>query len=206
MAWGVGSCFVAEAPPGVAQPAVVFAARDREDTRHWRAVAADGSILDDRLDLLRLADPGDAPRAETPEDLDLDRLWQVAVDDICAKHNAQLDPAAAEQRLPASQRWALDLLRDPSLPPRDELERADAALSVARDPIVRRRLSEVRRQHGDSALTAIAAADRVLAVVEEFGLRPPKPRERPPRELQPDDVGVVVYQVIRPPDASGAEV
>src|SRR5207249_3237535 len=35
MPWGVGSCFIASPTLRSPLPAVVFAARDREDKRHW---------------------------------------------------------------------------------------------------------------------------------------------------------------------------
>src|SRR5439155_21749309 len=71
MPWGVGSCFAALPTFDSPLPAVVFAARDREDKRHWRAVYADGTLLSDDLNMLRLADPGEAPRADMPADMDL---------------------------------------------------------------------------------------------------------------------------------------
>jgi hypothetical protein len=203
MPWGVGSCFVALPALTSPLPAVVFAARDRENKRHWRAVYGDGTLLRDDLDMLLLADPGEHPRAPMPDDLNLDALWKIAVDDICAEHNALLDPAATEQRLPLSQRWALDLLRDPSLPERPEFATADAALVVARDQAVQRALSPVRRQHEDKSLTAIQAAEKIAGVVEEYGLRPARPPAPPSKPLRPDDVGVVVYQVVRGPGAAG---
>ena len=171
----------------------MFAAQDRDGGRHWRAVSADGTVLRDDLNLLTLADPGDAPRDELPDSVYLDRLWQKAVEDICAEYNAALDPAAREHRLPASQRWAVDLLRDPLLPDRPELAEADAALLAPRDAAVLRSLAGIRRRE---ELTPLQAAEAVVAVVREFGLRPVQVHEEVRRPLGPDDVGVVVYQAV----------
>lgn len=196
MPWGVGSCF---APTGSAAPAsttVVFAARDREGRRHWRAVDAKGDLLTDSLGMLRQADPGQAPRADLPDGLDLDGLWEIAVQDICAEYNALLDPAASEQRLPLSQRWALGLLRDPSLPERPEFGAADSALLVARDQAVQRALSSIRREHAEKIVTAIQAVEAIALVVQEYGLRPAQPPSPLAKPLTLDDLGVVVYQVV----------
>ena len=197
MPWGVGSCYASQRQSDSPLPAVVFAARDRQDNRHWRAVYADGTLLSDALDMLQLADPGDEDRADTPDNLDLDALWKIAVEDICAEHNALLDPAATEQRLPASQRWALDLLRDPSLPERAEFAEADAALLVARDQAVQRALSAIRRAHEEKNLTRLQAAEGIVGTVEEYGLQPTQPPAPPSKPLAPDDIGTVVYQVVR---------
>jgi len=201
MPWGVGSCFRARtAPSDVRLPAVVFAARDRQGRRHWRAVAADGQVLSEDLRLLQLADPGDEPRATEPPDLDLDEAWRLAVEDICGKHNQALDPAKLQARLPASQRWALEILRDPSLPAWPEFEEADTALSIPRGHPVLRALSQVKRRLEAKEIDQLQAAQAVVNVVKEFGLRPVQAPAVPPRMLAPEDVGVVVYQVVLPPE------
>ena len=103
-----------------------------------------------------MADPGDAYRVQDlPDGLDLDALWNRAVENICRVHNEARDPLAGAVALPASQRWALERLRDPSLPLRDEFSRADEALAVPRDRAVQRALSQVRRE--------FQAADRPCA-------------------------------------------
>lgn len=196
MPWGVGSCFVSSTNDE-RLPAVVFAIRGHEDNRYRRAVYANGDLVTTDLEMLRLADPGEAPRADLPSSLDLDQLWAIAAEDICLQHNALLDPAAQEQRLPASQRWALDLLRDPSLPDRPELALADSALLVARDQAVQRGLSAVRKEFEAKTITPLEAAEAIAAVVEEYGLQPTEPPPAPSRAITPDDLGVVVYQVVR---------
>jgi hypothetical protein len=193
--WGVGSCFLHGVNAETLYPVVVFAARDRRGGRHWRAIGADGQLQRDDLEMLRVSDPAAAPRADVP-DLDLDGLWSAAVRDICDEHNAALDPAAREQRLPASQRWALGLLRDPSLPERPELGQADAALLAPRDAVVLRALSAARRQLDGGEITPLQAVDAVLTVIAEFGLRPVSREHEIAQPLTPDDVGVVVYQVV----------
>ena len=198
MPWGVGAAFVRHATtPDVNLPAVVFAAKDRRGKRHWRAVGADGSAVSQDLELLRLADPVEEPRAEIPSDFDLEDAWQRAVKDICATHNQELDPAARAVRLPASQRWALNLLRDPSLPERSEFAQADEALSVPRDQAVQRALSAIRREaQGDERKPLDAAEEIARIVLEVFGLRPARPSKGDPYELTSDDVGVIAYQVV----------
>lgn len=196
MPWGVGSCFVSIDSAEWALPAVVFAARDREGRRHWRAVLSNGELLRTDLDMLQLADPSQAARADMPPGLDLDVLWKIAADDICLEHNELLDPAATQQRLPLSQRWAIDLLRDPSLPDRPEFALADAALLAARDQAVQRTLSSIRHEHEEKKLTALQAAEAVAEAVREFGLQPAQPTSSPSKPLKSDDIGVVVYQVI----------
>lgn len=113
------------------------------------------------------------------------------------EHNALLDPAASEQRLPLSQRWALDLLRDPSLPERPTFAAADGALLVARDQAVQRAPSSIRREYEEKNITPLHAAEAIAGVVEEYGLQPAQPPMPPSKPLTPDDLGVVVYQVMQ---------
>ena len=201
MPWGVGAAFVRHAEtPDVTLPVVVFAARDRRGARHWRAVDGDGNPLDEDLKILRLADPREAAGAVLPEDFDLEGAWRAAATDICETHNALLDPAARAIRLPASQRWALDLLRDPALPERDEFAEADEALAVPRDQAVQRQLSAIRREMDEGSRKPLDAAEEIVRVtLELFGLRPAEEAVPDPYRLSPDDLGVVAYQVVIAP-------
>ena len=99
--------------------------------------------------------------------------------------------------MPASQRWALDILRLPDAPAGKEFDDADAALSVGRSNPVRRELSAVRQQHGDGNMSVTDCAQRIVKIVADSGLQPiPAPPE--PKPITTDDLGVVCYQVVTP--------
>lgn len=204
MPWGVGAAFaVHPSTPSTALPAVVFAARDRRGKRHWRAVTSERDeqgnlvVLDRDLDMLRLADPAEQPRVAYPDEFDLEVSWQAAAAHICDAHNALLDPAARAVKLPLSQRWAADLFLDPSLPQRDDFERAYEALQVPRDQAVLRALSAVRRDVKEGRRKPLDAAEEVVRIVlDTYGLQPAKVDVEQPYAITPDDLGVVAYQVI----------
>ena len=206
--WGVGSAFVTRtAREGVTLPVVVFAARDRRGKRHWRGVDAKSVVLDQDLVLLQLADPGIASRVDAQDAVDFEEAWRIAADDICKAHNAELDPASRTPQLLASQRWALELLRDPSLPDQEDFERADAALSVPRDRSVLRALSVIRKKLEAEERTPLDAAQEVTrTVLVVFGLRAPDTSEAPePYTLTLEDLGVVAYQAVFGAPANGDE-
>lgn len=150
--------------------------------------------------MLRLIDPQDRPGCPIPDDLDLERLFALAAADICAEHNALLDPEARAADLPASQRWAQGILRSPDAARVGEEERysaADQALSAGRNNLVRRDLSDLRRQHASGAMNPADCAQRIVEVVENYGLRPIDPPE-PAQPITEDDLGVVCYQIVLP--------
>ena len=76
------------------------------------------------------------------------------------------------------------------------LDLADEALGVGRNQLVRRRLSEVRRRVGGGEVGLLQAADEIVGVVLEFGLRPEVKAAEPAAPLAPEDLGVVVFQVV----------
>jgi len=199
MPWGVGAAIARSAPEGIVLPGVFFAAQTRHGERKWRFVDSAGNVVADDLDMLRLADPEEALAAEMPESLDLDRMWMIAADSICTEHNLRLDPAAREKRIPASQRWAREVLGRPDLPEDPRLDRAYDSLAVGRDALVQRSLSDVRRRFQEGAIDAAGAAREVCDVVDEFGLRPPGGLTIDEVPLTTDDLGVVCYQVVLPP-------
>ena len=205
MPWGVGAAFTRHSStPHDSLPAVVFAARDRRGKRHWRAVAADGTVIQEDLQMLRLGDPADQVREPLPAAVDLDATWSIAANDICAEHNKLLDPLERQVRLPASQRWALELLRDPALPDRPEFAEADEALQVPRDQAVQRALSAVRKDHQEGARKSLDAAEEVARIVlDTYGLRPADTESAETYPLNPEDLGVVAYQVVLPPGDRG---
>lgn len=80
-----------------------------------------------------------------------------------------------------------------------KFEQADAALLVPRDAAVLRELSQVRREVQSGGLNVLAAAQRIVATVHDFGLQPTEQPPAPAAPLVPQDVGVVVYQVVLAP-------
>ena len=195
--WGIGAAFV-QRSPSLAEPAVFFACRTRSDERYWRMVSQSGDVLQrDDLPMLRLIDPQQQPGSPMPVGLDLEHLFTVAVADICAEHNALLDPETRFASLPASQRWALDVLRSPDSPSGVEFDQADQALSVGRNNLVRRELSELRREYEVGGMSVTDCVRRITEVVTQFGLRvvelPPVPEP-----ITEGDLGVVCYQVVVP--------
>lgn len=189
--WGVGAVLA----KGGVTPGAFFAARSKGGERWWRFVPDDADMVVDDLEMLRLIDPSNGAPCERTRDLEA--AWRVAADDICREHNERLDPRLAEERLPASQRWALEqVLRHADLPRDPRYAAADAALSVGRDQLVRRALSEVRAAMQSGELTLPAAADRVVEAVERYGLRPVERPARPKKPLTYDDLGVVCWMEV----------
>ena len=195
--WGIGAAF-AQRSPTLTEPAVFFACRTRRDERYWRMVSRSGDVIHrEDLPVLRLIDPQEQPGRPVPDDLDLEHLFAVAADDICAAHNALLDPETRFASLPASQRWALDVLRSPNAPAGDEYDEGDQALSVGRNNLVRRELSELRREYESGGISIPDCVHRIIDVVERFGLRPVE-SPKAPDPISEDDLGVVCYQVVLP--------
>ena len=195
--WGIGAAFVQRSPT-LAEPGVFFACRTRRDERYWRMVSQSGEVLyREDLPMLRLIDPQEQPGCPIPGELDLERLFAVAAADICAAHNALLDPEARFAALPASQRWALDVLRSPDAPAGEEYDEADQALSVGRNNLVRRELSELRREYEGGGMSVTDCARRIIEVVVRFGLRPVEAPQAP-EPITEEDLGVVCYQVVLP--------
>lgn len=174
-----------------------FACRTSRGERQWRYVTFDGEVITEDLEMLRLIDPDKEPRVDLPPGDALERAWQSAAADICRAYNEKLDPKKRAAELPASQRWALELLRNPDLPDKPEYNWADEALGVGRNQLVRRRLSELRRRHQASELGQIETADAIVAVVSEFGLRPEAASAETPPPIAPADLGVVCFQVVQ---------
>lgn len=201
MPWGVGATIVRATVPGVELPGVFFAARTTDGERKWRFVAANGEIEREQLNMLRLADPVAANTAplEPSDSIDLDWFWSIAANDICAEHNAALDPATSAERLPLSQRWAREHLiaegfaADPAV-----LNAAYESLAVGRGAIVQRALARVRNQQQAREISSLDATNKILETVEEFGLRPPEVVEKRRRAISADDLGVVCYQIVLP--------
>ena len=195
--WGIGAAFVQETVE-LSEPAVFFACRTRKGERYWRMVSGSGKIMTrEDLAMLRVIDPQDQRGCAVPADLDLERLFAAAAADICKDHNALLDPDSRSGPIPASQRWAVEILRLPDAPAGKEYDDADDALSSGRGSRVQRDLSALRREHTDRKMSAHDCADRIVEIVKQFGLRPVKPLPAPD-PIEEDDLGVVCYQVVLP--------
>lgn len=197
--WGIGAVVRQDAALAArGGPGVFFATRTRAGDRYWRFVelGEDGEVLDSELPILRRIDPAGLPVAELG-DLDLDGLWRRAVEDIVQVHNERADPRAAEAAIGPAQRWALTLLRDPSVILPEGAEDAAAALEVERSGAVRRALNETRAELTEERISPNDAAGRVVALVQRLGLRPVE-RDLP-EPITEDDVGVVCWIAVLPP-------
>lgn len=210
--WGIGACF-RQTSHGRSQglPGVFFATRtkpmaDAEDGfRYWRHVpfAGEGEQHPDPLaldlEILKVIDPDGGVPADTVEGFDLEAAWEIASESIIAAHNERSDLRTRQEPVGPRQRWALELLRDPTvaLPSLDRAERAIAALSVERSSAVRRALGQVYERLDAGDISRNDAASGVLDVVEGFGLR--RVETLPPVEkITADDLGVVCWMAVLP--------
>lgn len=196
--WGVGACF--RQGPGVPSrgPAgTFFGCRLRTGERYWRYIR-DEDVDRDDLAMLRRIDPGMALGLGLDDDLE--PAWRVVVADIVAEHNARADPALADSRLPPSQRFALSVLRDPSVALPAGAEEADELLAVPRSGAVKTALAEVQRRVASRDISRDQAALEVVRVVREYGLTP-VPAPPPLEPIGEDDVGVVCWMRVLPAEA-----
>ncbi len=90
------------------------------------------------------------------------------------------------------------MLRDPQVALVEGAELAEEALTVARSSTVRRALGEAEEATTTGQISRDEAARRIVAVVEEFGLRPVPPPPLP-RRITADDLGVVCWMGVLPP-------
>ncbi|HEY6551633.1 MAG TPA: helicase-related protein [Solirubrobacterales bacterium] len=205
--WGIGACFrQSAAGRSRGAPGVFFATRtprmaDAEGGyRYWRYVEFESdALIDGDLEILRRIDPQDGDPAE-PDGIDLDGAWEKAAASIVEQHNKRADLRASQEQIGPRQRWALEILRDPSVSlavASEVVDAADAALSVERSSAVRRALREVQEQLDDSQISRDAAATGVVKVVEDFGLRPIEPPPLPGK-VTTEDLGVVCWMAVLP--------
>lgn len=196
--WGIGASFhQGDGVPSSGPPGTFFACRTRTtpEHRYWRYVR-DEEIDVEELPMLRRISPGGATPLDT--EVDLEPAWRLAVESIVAEHNHRADPATMDDPLPASQRWALALLRDPEVALPQGADEADELLSVPRPSPVRTALSDLRRQVNNRALSRDQAAERVVTLVEDFGLTAVPPLA-PLSTITEDDVGVVCWMRVLGP-------
>ena len=91
----------------------------------------------------------------------------------------------------------MSILRHPDVPLGKEYDDADLALGVGRDALVRRALSQLRKQHDEEKLTIAQCAENILDIVRSFGLETVTPPPVP-QPINKEDLGVVCYQVVLP--------
>ena len=187
--WGIGAAFrqgpdvTSSGPPGV-----FFACRAKGE-RYWRYVGTDG-VVREPATILRRIDPGYAPGVDDPP-IDLEAAWVKAVESIVEEHNEEA-LAPKSESLGPKQRWALELLADPTIAVPLGGGEAYEALSVGRGQPVRRALGEVKRLLDGEEITRAGAAKRIVDIVKMFGLR--KVETAPDKEeITAEDVGVVCW-------------
>lgn len=206
--WGIGAV-IRQAGEGRSRgaPGIFFATRTRAmpgadgGHRYWRYVElepvdSEAKLLDSELEILRRIDPHGAAAADLAG-LDLEGAWRKACADIVAAHNERTDPRAAEAAIGPAQRFALELLRDPTVILPEGAEDAAEALAVERSSAVRRALNEIRAEVVEERISRNEAAQRVVRLVQELGLRPIEP-EPLPEQIGPDDLGVVCWMAVLP--------
>lgn len=195
--WGIGSVFE-QGPrsPSVGSPGVFMACRTRSGERYWRYHDVDGGLITEDAAMLRRIDPGSAPGVEGPA-VDLETAWRAIATSIIEEHNRRADPAESEESIGPLQRWALSVLRDPTVPLPEGGASAEASLRVERGGAIRQALGGIQRDSTQGTISREQAARRIVEVVESFGLRPVEP----PPPLDPiteDDLGVVCWMGVEP--------
>ena len=192
--WGIGAVF-RQGPdvPSSGPPGTFFACRAKGE-RYWRYVDADG-VVREPATILRRIDPGYAPGVDDPT-FDLEAAWAKAVESIVEEHNEEA-LAPKSESLGPKQRWALELLADPTIAVPVGGGEAYEALSVGRSQPVRRALGEVKRLLDGEEITRTGAAKKVVDIVKMFGLRRvEKAAEK--EEITAEDVGVVCWMGVLP--------
>ncbi|MGH2763201.1 MAG: helicase-related protein [Thermoleophilaceae bacterium] len=203
--WGIGAVVRRTSGQiGAAGPGVFFACRTRpmagaaDGYRYWRhvelepAAGSDGIVRSD-LTVLRTIDPGGVETAELG--LDIEDAWRRAAADIVETHNRRADPRQVQESIGPAQRFALELLRDPSVVLPEGAELAEAALSVERGTAARRALNEIRAELAEERIDRNEAAVRVVELVDRTGLRPVALDDLP-EEIDAEDLGVVCWMAV----------
>ena len=144
----------------------------------------------------RVDDPSGTDPASI-EEVDLEAAWARASADIVERHNERSDPRRAREAIGPAQRFAIELLRDPSVLLPEGAERAEQALSVERSSAVRRELNEIRSASENEAITRNRAAELIVELVERLGLQPVTLDDLP-EPIEVDDLGVVCWLAVLP--------
>ncbi len=194
--WGVGAAYrQGQDVPSRGAQGIFFACR-AQGRRYWRYVESSGDVIAEDAQMLRRIDPGSAPLAEAVG-IDLELAWGEASRSIVETHNRLADPRAEAQSLGPAQRFALDLLRDPTVALPVGAARADEALSVERSSTVRRALGAIRHDLETMAISPEQAAERIVGVVDDFGLHA-VPATPPLTPIVLADIGVVCWMYVLP--------
>ena len=196
--WGIGVAFrQAAGGASAGEPGVFFATRTRAGHRYWRYVEGGGEIVASDLEMLRRIDPQGSVEAAV-EGFEVEAAWHAAAADIIEEHNLRADPRGAREAIGPAQRWALELLRDPTVILPEGADRAEEALQVARSSSVRRALNEIRAAVSEERTSRNSAAAQVIALVDELGLQPVS-LEDAPAPITEDDLGVVCWMAVLAP-------
>ena len=155
-----------------------------------------GEVLDSDLETLRRIDPDGAEPCDV-EGIDLKAAWAAASASIVEEHNRRADPRAAQDAIGPSQRFALELLRDPTVILPAGAERTAEALAVERSTAVRRELNGIAAEAREERISRNEAARMVVELVDRFGLQPMRVDDGPV-EITDDDLGVVCWMVVLP--------
>jgi hypothetical protein len=206
--WGIGAAF-RQASGGRSRgaPGVFFAVRTKpmrgapDGFRYWRYVESTeaGAIADSDLEMLRRIDPGGS-RVASLEGVDVEAAWRLASESIVTEHNRRADPRSAQEAIGPAQRFALELLRDPTVILPEGAEAAVEALSVERSSAVRRALNEIRADVDGESISRNEAAVQIVDLVNRLGLRPVAEDDFP-EEIGAEDLGVVCWMAVL--DGSG---
>jgi hypothetical protein len=201
--WGIGAAF-RQTTAGRSQgaPGVFFATRTRpmdgapRGYRYWRYVEDSGDVIDSDLEMLRRIDPEGGEPADV-EGVDLEAAWAAAAASIVEEHNRRSDPRAAQDAIGPAQRFALELMRDPTVILPEGAERAAEALSVERSTAVRRELNGIAAEAREERISRNEAARRIVELVDRLGLQPVQVDDVP-AEITDDDLGVVCWMAVLP--------
>ncbi len=185
--WGIGAAF-RQGPdcPSSGAPGIFFACR-AGDERYWRYVSGD-DVVSEPATILRRINPGMAEGVASPP-IDLETAWEKAVKSIVHEHNDEVARGDSRSVGPI-QKWALELLADPTVAVPHGGKDTYETLQVGRGQPVRRALGEVKRLLEAGEVTRSGAAVRIVEIVRLFGLR--KVRRPKTREAISDDVVDVV--------------
>jgi superfamily II DNA or RNA helicase len=201
--WGIGAVF-RQTPTGASHgaPGVFFATRTKpmsgapDGFRYWRYVELDGELVESDLEMLRRIDPEQSGAADLGG-VELEAAWKQASASIVEEHNSRADPRAAQEAIGPAQRFALELLRDPTVILPEGAERAEEALSVERSSAVRRELNGIQAELREERISASEAAAQVVQLVDRLGLQPVA-LDDVPAPIAEDDLGVVCWMVVLP--------
>jgi superfamily II DNA or RNA helicase len=201
--WGIGSVFrQASGGASLGAPGVFFATRTKpmagaeRGYRYWRYVELEEQVLDSDLEMLRRINPEGGSVAELA-DVDLEAAWRAASASILEEHNRRADPRTAQEAIGPAQRFALDLLRDPTVILPEGGERASEALAVERSSAVRRELNGIQAELRENRITPSEAAAQIVGLVDRLGLQPVA-LDDVPAPIEEDDLGVVCWMVVLP--------